>query len=48
MAKRKAKQNLFGGFMGGDGYDEFTRNYLYYKNYAIKKENSNFSFKPCE
>lgn len=35
MAKRKAKQNLFSGFMGGDGYDEFTRNYLYYKNIAL-------------
>lgn len=35
MAKRKNKQNLFSGFTGGDAYDEFTRNYLYYKNIAL-------------
>lgn len=35
MAKRKNKQNLFSGFTGGDAYDEYTRNYLYYKNIAL-------------
>lgn len=35
MSKRKSKRNLFSGFMGGDSYDEFTRNYLYYKNIAL-------------
>ena len=35
MSKRKPKQNLFSGYVGGDGYNEFTRNYLYYKNIAL-------------
>ena len=42
MAKRKTKRNMFSGFTGGDAYDEFTRNYLYYFTSKIGTKKDHF------